>query len=103
MATAPNFIEQARKHLDRVGNELSEVEKKIAATGDSADKLTAGQAKKLQADWNRAREEMDSLAKRIESEGEDAVNDAKANAERHWDALKAAVKAYRNHVDSTLS
>ncbi|WP_136659452.1 hypothetical protein [Nitratireductor sp. XY-223] len=103
MATAPNFIEQAKMHLDRVGDELSEVEKKLATASDNADNWTAEQAEKLKADWNKAREEMDTIAKRIESEGEDAVNDAKAKAERHWDALKSAVKTYRDHVERAIS
>ncbi|MDA4847019.1 hypothetical protein [Hoeflea poritis] len=103
MATAPSFMEQAKMHLDRVGEELSEVEKKLATASDDADNWTTEQAEKLKADWNRAREEMDSIAKRIESEGEEAVNDAKAKAERHWDALKSAVKTYRDHVERAIS
>ena len=103
MTTTPSFIEQAKMHLDRVGDELSEVEKKLAATSENADKWTANQAEKLKNDWIRAREEMDSIAKRIEAEGEDAVNDAKARAERQWEALKVAVKTYRDQIDQALS
>lgn len=103
MTTESNFIEQAKMHLDRVGDELSEVEKKITATSETADKWTADQVEKLKNDWKQAREEMDSLAKRIESEGEEAVNEAKAKAEKHWDALKTAVKTYRDHVDRVFS
>lgn len=103
MTTSPSFIERAKMHLDRVGDELTEVENKLAATSENADKWTANQAEKLKNDWIRAREEMDTLAQRIETEGEDAVNDAKARAERHWEALKVAVKTYRDHIDNALS
>ena len=103
MTTEQSFIEQAKSHLDRVGEELSEVEKKLAAASENADVWTTNQAEKLKNDWIRAREEMDSIANRIETEGEDAVNEAKAKAERHWEALKVAVKTYRDHLDKALS
>ena len=49
MATTPNFIEQAKQHLDRVGDELAEVEKKLSTASQDADRWTADQAQKLGA------------------------------------------------------
>ena len=41
----------------------------------------------------------EDIADRARTEGEEAVREAKEKAERHYEALQAAVKAYRDHLD----
>lgn len=97
------FIEKAKAHLNQLGTELSSLEAKVSEAGKQADDWTSNQATKLKKEWETARQEMTSIAKRIESEGEEAVSDAKEQAERQWDALQAAVKAYRSHLEETVA
>ncbi len=57
------------------------------------------QVEKLKEDWSQAKEDMEDIADRAKTEGEEAVQEAKDKAERHYEALQAAVKAYRDHLD----
>lgn len=98
MTKSSEFVEKAKAGLDQIDAELSALEAKVKASGKAAEDWTADQAGKLRADWKKARTEMKEIADRIETEGDAAMDDAKAHAERHWAALKAAVKAYRDHV-----
>ncbi|SPH18269.1 hypothetical protein DEA8626_01801 [Defluviimonas aquaemixtae] len=98
MTKSYEFVAEARAGLDQIDAELSALETKVKASGKAADDWTCDQAGKLRADWQKARTEMRKIADRIETEGDEAARDAKAQAERHWAALKAAVKAYRDHV-----
>lgn len=97
------FVEKAKAHLEELGSELSDLEARVSDAGQKADAWTSDQADKLKKDWETARDEMTSIAERIETEGEEAVSDAKEKAERHWDALQAAVKAYRDHLDTSVT
>ena len=102
MNTNTTFIEKAKAHLEQLGSELSDLEARVSDAGQKADEWTSSQADKLKKDWETARDEMTSIAERIETEGDDAVSDAREKAERHWDALQAAVKAYRDHLDTAV-
>ena len=97
------FIENAKAHLEQLGDDLSDLESKVTKAGKEADEWSATQVNKLKKDWEEAKTEMKTIATRIESEGEASVEDAKAKAERHWDALQAAVKAYRDHLEKSVA
>lgn len=103
MTKTPDFLETAKSHLDALGSELMELENKISEVGEKADQWSGAQAAKLKQDWQNARAEMASIAERIDTEGEKAVGDARQRAERHWDALQAAVRTYRDHVEKSLT
>ena len=93
------FVEKAKACIDDIGAELTELEQKARAAGDRADDWSAAQVEKLKEDWSRAKNDMEDIADRAKTEGEEAVQDAKEKAERHYEALQAAVKAYRDHLD----
>lgn len=93
------FVEKAKVYIDDIGAELSELEQKVKDAGDRADDWSAAQVEKLKEDWSQAKEDMDNIADRAKAEGEDAVREAKEKAERHYEALQAAVKAYRAHLE----
>lgn len=98
-----DFVDYAKSHLDKLGDELSDLDTKLRDLGHKADSWSSDQAAKLKEDWEKARTEMAAIAERIETEGEDAVGDARRNAERHWAALQAAVSAYRAHLEQTTT
>lgn len=99
MTKTSEFIDNAKNHLDQLGQELSDLEGKVTETGKNADEWSTNQVNKLKQDWQQAKNNMDELANRIETESEASVAEAKEKAQRHWDALKAAVQTYRGHVD----
>lgn len=103
MTKTPDFLETAKSHLEALGSELSALENKISEAGQKADAWSGEQAAKLKQDWENARAEMASIAERIDAEGEEAVGDARQKAERHWDALQAAVRTYRDHVEKSVA
>ncbi|MEM9427566.1 MAG: hypothetical protein AAGA06_12790 [Pseudomonadota bacterium] len=93
------FVEKAEACIDSIGAELGELEQKANAAGDRADEWSTKQVEKLREDWSQAKEDMEDIADRARSEGDEAVREAKEIAERHYEALQAAVKAYRDHLD----
>ncbi|MBO9448213.1 hypothetical protein [Ruegeria sp. R14_0] len=93
------FVEKAKACIGDIGAELSELERKANAAGDRADDWSASQVEKLKEDWSQAKVDMEDIADRAKIEGEEAVREAKEKAERHYEALQAAVKAYRDHLD----
>ena len=93
------FVERAKACIDDLGAELSELERKAKAAGNEADDWSTDQVEKLKEDWAQAKEDMEQIADRAKTEGDEAVRDAKEKAERHYEALQAAVKAYRDHLD----
>lgn len=97
------FIENAKAHLDQLGDELTDLETKVGEAGQRADEWSTKQVNKLKKDWEEAKTEMKTIATRIEYEGEASVEEAKEKAERHWDALQAAVKAYRGHLEKSAA
>ncbi|MEM7070097.1 MAG: hypothetical protein AAF478_14565 [Pseudomonadota bacterium] len=99
MTKTSEFIDNAKNHLDQLGQELTDLEGKVTKAGKNADEWSANQVNKLKQDWLQAKTNMDELADRIQSESEASVAEAKDKAQRHWDALQAAVQTYRNHVE----
>ena len=103
MTNTFKFVEEAKASLDVLDDELNELEGKVKAASEHADEWSTKQVHKLKKDLHQARTEMDGIAERIESEGEASVKQAKEQAERHWEALQAAVKAYRGHLNKTVA
>ena len=103
MTKNSQYIENAKAHLDQLGEELSELESKVSKAGKEADEWSVKQAGKLKKDWEAATSEMKSLADKIEAEGEASIEKAKERADSHWHALKAAVKTYRSHVEKSVA
>lgn len=103
MTNTSQFIENAKAHLEKLGTELSDLENKVVHAGEEVDEWSSNHMTKLKNDWEQAKSEMHALADRIDSEGEASVEDAKAKAQHHWDALKAAVQTYRSHVEKTTA
>lgn len=99
MTKTTKFEEKAKAYIDEIGEELGELEQKAKHAGEDADEWSAAQVAKLKEDWAKARTEMEDIAQRAREEGEDSIRDAREKAERHWDALQAAVKAYRDHLE----
>lgn len=96
------FVEKAKAYIDTIGAELNELELKAKTAGKDADNWSAAQVDKLKRDWSQAKDEMDNIADRAKEEGEEAVREAKEKAERHYEALQAAVKAYRSHLNEAV-
>ncbi len=103
MTNTSQFIENAKAHLETLGAELSDLENKVVQAGQEMDEWSSNHVTKLKNDWEQAKSEMNALADRIESDGEASVEEAKAKAQHHWDALNAAVQTYRRHVEKTTA
>lgn len=102
MSKFAEFLDKAKADYDHVNDQIAAFEKKIKHDGEAADAWTKEQAAKLKADLAEAKDKVTSLANRISREGEEAADEAHDQARRHWDALHAAVSAYRDHLDKTL-
>ncbi|MEM1432216.1 MAG: hypothetical protein AAGG09_22385 [Pseudomonadota bacterium] len=102
MSTFSEFLDKAKDDYDRVNADLKAFEKRVEDAGERADTWTKDQIAKLKGDLGEARDRVTTLAERIDSEGEAAVTEAHDHAKRHWDALHAAVSAYREHLERTV-
>ena len=96
------FVERAKCNLDQIDEELGALEARVKRCGEHANAWVTSQAQKLRADVETARAEVSAIASRVEGDVAVQLEDSKANAQRHWEALQAAVKAYREHVSSSL-
>ncbi|MEM1046571.1 MAG: hypothetical protein AAGL24_10480 [Pseudomonadota bacterium] len=103
MSAFSEFLDKAKNDYDRVDADLKAFEEKVRNAGDQADTWTREQVTKLKTDLAEAREKVTNLADRIDREGEEAVTEAHDHAKRHWEALHAAVSAYRDHLEKTVS
>ncbi len=103
MTTFSDFIHKAKDDYNRIDADLKSFEEMIRHAGEKADGWTRDQAAKLKADLAEAHEKVTQLASRIDREGEEALGDAHDQAKRHWEALHAAVAAYRDHLEKTVS
>ncbi|MBO9435284.1 hypothetical protein J7394_13790 [Ruegeria sp. R13_0] len=103
MTTFSEFVQKAKDDYARVEDELKSFEQKVKDAGEATDKWTQEQVTKLQSDLQEAKDKVTDLADRIQQEGEDAVTDAHDQAKNHWEALHAAVAAYRDHLDKSVA
>ena len=103
MSAFSEFLQNAKEDYNRVDADLKAFEQRVRDAGDRADNWTKDQIAKLKADLADARDKVTSLAERVDREGEEAVNEAHESAKRHWNALHAAVSAYRDHLEKTVN
>ena len=103
MTSFSDFVQKAKDDYARVEDELKAFEKKVKDAGDATDHWTKEQVSKLQTDLKEAKDKVTDLADRLQREGEDAVTDAHDQAKSHWEALQAAVAAYREHLDKSVA
>lgn len=103
MTAYSEFLQKAQDDYNRVKEDLKTFEHKVKDAGDRADTWTKDQVAKLKADLTQTHDKVMTLADRIDRESEEAVTEAHDSAKRHWDALHAAVSAYRDHLEKTVS
>ncbi len=103
MTSFSDFVQKAKDDYARVEDELKAFEKKIQDAGDATDHWTKEQVAKLQSDLKEAQDKVTDFADRLHKEGEDAVTEVHDQAKSHWEALHAAVAAYREHLDKSIA
>lgn len=103
MTTFSEFVQKAKDDYAHVEDELKTFEKKVKDAGDATDAWTKEQVAKLQSDLQDAKDKVTALADRLHQEGDEAVGEAHDQAKSHWEALHAAVAAYREHLDKSVA
>lgn len=102
MTTICDFMTFVQEDCRRLETGLREAERKVLTAGDAAGLWVKEQADKLKAGSTHAKQKIAFLAECAEQESETAMAEAQDDLRRHWDALTAAVAAYRTQVsDST--
>ncbi len=96
MSQHQKFIDHAKVQLDKLGEELSDLDGKIKTASSKADAWSTEQMHKLRADWHECQAQIE----RMSAESQESFDQAKADAERHWKALEAAVKTYREQLQN---
>lgn len=103
MNNTHRFVENANFYLGKLGSELTELEHRVAIADGRADDWSVRQVAKLKRDWEAARAEAETIAERYRTDEESSVIEAQKSAERHWEALQAAVNACHDHLNKTLT
>ena len=99
MSKYENFVQNSKQQLDRLGEELNELEAKVKEAGQQADDWSRNQIAKLKSDWSEAKTKIDHVAQQHHDEIEASWAQVKSDVEHHWSALQAAVSTYRKHVE----
>lgn len=94
MSHHKNYIEDVKVQLDRLGEELFELDAKLKSAGKNADAWSKEQMHELRADWHACQAHFE----RMNTQGKASFESAKVDAERHWKALEEAVKTYRQKL-----
>ena len=97
------FVQEAHRQLERIEHELNEIEGRIKNAGGNVDRWTDEQFSKLKSDWHTARHEIEAISDKYRTAADASWEELKSDAEHHWQALKAAVQTYRNHVDERVA
>ena len=100
MSAISNFLQSVKDNYDEFEAELVETHSKLKAEGQELDSWAATQLEILKADIASARSEIEQLSNRVKSEADEAAEDARARAQKHWKALRAGIAAYREHIES---
>ncbi len=103
MSDHQTFIEQAKSQLDKLNNDLNELDRKAQTAAQSASDWSTEQMTKLRNDWQEASAKVEKLASDANAEAKSSYDEAKTEAERHWKALHAAVQTYRAQTESTAA
>ncbi len=96
MSTQIQYIERAKAELDKLGEELSELDRKMALASDKVAVWSTEQKHRLRADWHVCQAQVE----RLSAESEISFEQIKAETERHWKALEASVKTYREQLQN---
>ena len=99
MSNHQQFIDDSKKHLDRLSGELDHLDQQLKTAGSKVDTWYGEQMQTLRDQWNEANSHVEKLTAETQSQAEAFVDQAKEDADRHWKALQAAVKTYRTLVD----
>ena len=95
MSHSKDFIDQVKTQLNKLHEELSDIDRKIKSAGDKVEDWSTEQMHKLRADWH----ECQAHVERLSAQSQSSFNEAKAETERHWKALEAAVATYRDRIE----
>lgn len=96
MSDHKHFIEHAKAQLDKLGEELSELDQKMRMAGNKVDAWSTEKMHQLRADWHECQAHLE----RMSAQSKASLDLAKTETERHWKALEAAVKTYREQLQS---
>ncbi|MFY0610888.1 MAG: hypothetical protein JXQ99_05135 [Hyphomicrobiaceae bacterium] len=94
MSTQTQFIEHTKVELNKLGEELSELDRKMASASNKVAVWSTEQMHQLRANWH----ECQAHVERLSAQSETSFEQAKVETERHWQALEAAVKTYREKL-----
>lgn len=100
MSSNDSFVAQAKKNLDSLGAELDHLEGQIRTEHANASAWYKEQMARLRGEWRDAHSKIETMARDSNAKAEASYNAAKDDVERHWSALQAAVRTYRQHVES---
>ncbi|MEM9470876.1 MAG: hypothetical protein AAGA00_02890 [Pseudomonadota bacterium] len=103
MSQTDQFVAETLRQLKRIEDELSEIETGLRHSTAQVDSWTQQQLAKLKADWHDVKHELEELAKTHQTEVEASWEQLRNDAEHHWQALHAAVQAYREHVHKNVA
>ena len=103
MTDYQQFVENAKSELQKLGEELDELDQKVKAQCQNASTWYGEQMKKLRSDWRDTSVKIEQVATEARAEAESSYEAAKTDADRHYQALKAAVKTYREEVERNVS
>ncbi|MGI9409031.1 MAG: hypothetical protein ACR2OV_03080 [Hyphomicrobiaceae bacterium] len=96
MSNHQHIIDDAKAQLEKLGDELNELDQKMKAAGNKVEAWSTKQMHQMRADWH----ECHAYVERLSAQSETSFEQAKSETERHWKALEAAVKTYREQIQN---
>ena len=103
MSNHDQIIAKAKDQLDKLGNELDELDHKVKSECQSANAWFGEQMIKLRSEWRDAQTNIERLQAEGRSQAETAYETAADEADRHWKALQAAVQTYRQQIEQSAA
>ncbi len=99
MSSHQHIIDDAKAQLEKLGDELNELDQKMKSAGAKAEAWSTEQMHRLRADWH----ECQAYVERLSAQSDASFEQAKSETERHWKALEAAVRTYREQVQNNAA
>lgn len=103
MSNHEHFIAKAKDQIDKLGEELFELDQKVKTECRNANAWYGEQMDKLRSEWRDAQSKIERLAAVGQNEAQATYDNAVNEAERHWKALQAAVQTYRQQVEKGVA
>ncbi|MEQ8825210.1 MAG: hypothetical protein RIC14_12635 [Filomicrobium sp.] len=100
MTDHTDYVAKAKQQIEKLGNELDELEQRAKAESRKASEWYTQQMTKLRGEWQEASSRLEELSNSAHAEAKTTYQHVRADTERHWKALEAAVKAYRDRIDA---